>query len=185
MKSHKAAIRYSRAWLDLAIERGDVETCFADVNLILTVLSENIDLRIMLKSPVIKQDKKMNILNSIFGSHINELTLSFIRILVGKRREFLIQSICKSYVEQYKLHHNIVTAEIASATELDNEERNRLISIANGIDSGKIELNEEVNADLIGGFILQVGDKQIDESISRKLNNISREITKNHYVVKI
>tara|TARA_B110000285_G_scaffold104833_1_gene119361 strand:- start:2507 stop:3067 length:561 start_codon:yes stop_codon:yes gene_type:complete len=184
MKSHKAAVRYSKAWIDLAIERGDIESCYNDVNLVLSVLAENKELKVMLKSPVIKQDTKAKFLSKIFGSKINKLTISFVEILVRKRREFLLESICKSYVDRYKAHHHIVTAEIASAIQLDGAERERIIAIANSINSGKIELNEEINSDLIGGFILQVGDKQLDESVSRKLSTIKREISQNHHTVK-
>jgi F-type H+-transporting ATPase subunit delta len=184
MKSHKAAVRYSKAWFDLAIERGDIESCYNDVNLVLSVLAENKELKVMLKSPVIKQDTKAKFLSKIFGSKINKLTNSFVEILVRKRREFLLESICKSYVDRYKAHHHIVTAEIASAIQLDGAERERIIAIANSINSGKIELNEEINSDLIGGFILQVGDKQLDESVSRKLSTIKLEIGQNYHTVK-
>ena len=72
MKSHKAAVRYSKAWFDLAIERGDIESCYNDVNLVLSVLAENKELKVMLKSPVIKQDTKAKFLSKIFGSKINK-----------------------------------------------------------------------------------------------------------------
>ena len=84
MKSHKAAVRYSKAWIDLAIERGDIESCYNDVNLVLSVLAENKELKVMLKSPVIKQDTKAKFLSKIFGSKINKLTISFVEILVRK-----------------------------------------------------------------------------------------------------
>lgn len=185
MKGHKAVKRFSKAWIELAIEQDALEASKGDAQLIIDTLAESRDLAVLLKSPVVKQDMKFNIMKAIFGGKVHDLTASFIRILISKKREQLLESICKSFIDEYKLTKNIVTAEVLTAVQIGSDEKDRLKAIANSIHSGNIELKETVDSELIGGFVLQVGDKQIDESISRKLNEIKRRVSHNPYIVNL
>jgi F-type H+-transporting ATPase subunit delta len=70
-----------------------------------------------------------------------------------------------------------VTAQVTSATKLDEEQKNKVLSLLKH--EGEVEIIEKVDASLIGGFIVRVGDKQIDASIATKFKNLRKEISLN------
>ncbi len=168
--------------LGLALELGILEKAYADMKLILTVCEQNPDFRLMLKSPIIKSDKKEKILKELFGSKIDKVTLSFLEIIARKRRETYLDIIAESFVEQYKKHKKILTAVVTTAMGLDQELREKVLKVVKESQKAEVELHEKVNAELIGGFILRVGDKQDDTSIRTKLMKLKRTFKENPYI---
>jgi len=169
------AVRYAKSLLDLAIEKNILDAVFTDVKGIQKTFAGSSDLVAMLKSPIIKADKKQSILNSLFSGKINELTDKFLNITVSKAREPFLPEIFESFMEQYNEHHKITAATLTSATEVDDALINQvkgIIKQATG--RGKIELNTKIDASLIGGFVLQFEDKLYDTSVARKLDNLKK-----------
>ncbi len=143
---------------------------------------ENKDFRTLLKSQIIRTDKKNQILESVFKDKVNELTMSFISLLIKKRREFFINNIAISFNEKYKEHIGIKTAFIETPIEITEEIREKVIRILEKETNSKIELIEKINTKLIGGFSLRVGDKHFDASLYRKIQQLNREFGKNIYL---
>ena len=171
MKGTKAASRYAKSILTLAIEQNVLEEVNNDMHLIALTCNENHDLVVLLKSPVIKTDKKAAILKAIFENKISKLTLAFLNIITNKKREGLISYIAESFKAQYNEHKNIISAKVSTTFPLDKSLKEKVMAIVKGNTDGDVELIEEVNKDLIGGFVLRIGDKQIDSSIQKKLLN--------------
>jgi len=185
MRGHKASIRYAKSLIELALMQNVLEEVFKDITLIRSTLNENRALRVALKSPVIKQDKKTAILSQIFAKKLNALTEAFIKIVILKKRESALTDICNDYITLYKQHKNIVTAEIKTATAISENTKKEIKRIVHSIETGNLEITELIDKDIIGGFVIKVGDKQIDESISTKLNELKREFSHNPYIVKL
>lgn len=185
MRGHKASIRYAKSLLNLALFQQEVDAVYKDVVLIKDSLRANRELKLVLKSPIIKQDKKSVILSKVFDGKLGPLTQSFIEILVLKKRESLLTDICNDYTKLYKHHKNIVIAEVRTAAPLSDKTKKSIGEIVKTIDAGNLEINEIIDPELVGGFIIRVGDKQIDESISTKLNELNREFSHNPYIVKL
>lgn len=185
MRGHKVAIRYSKSLLDLAVLTKELDVAYNDIKLIDKTLTEVREVKLMLKSPIIKQDKKFKILSEIFNGKIGPLVMSFLEILTLKGREKILHSICGHFVELYKIHNNIISAELTTAIEMGEEEKDLLKQVINKLGSGKIELNENIDPNIIGGFVVRVGDKQIDESLSKKLFKYKQELTENPYIVNL
>jgi len=171
--------------LDLAIEQGQLEAVHQDMNRLLDLAASNSDFKVMLKSPVINADKKLNVLNALFKDAKSPLTLIFFKVVAQKGRETVLLDIAKEFHRQYNLHSNIQEAEVVTTFPLDEEMRSSFISLVKEI-SGfeKVELKEKVDSELIGGFVLTVGDKQIDESLSSKLSHLKLKFTQNLYEKK-
>src|SRR5687767_14884464 len=98
MQGTKLASRYAKSILDLSLEKGELEKVYADMKLILTVCRENKDFSLMLKSPIIKPDKKGAIMNAVFGKNVSAITREFINIIVRKKREYALENIAGSFV---------------------------------------------------------------------------------------
>jgi F-type H+-transporting ATPase subunit delta len=178
----KVASRYAKSLFDLSIEKGSVEKVYADMKLVATTCQENHDLRVLLKSPIVKSDKKLDVFKAIFGSKVDKLTMDFINILTHKRREIYLDDIATEFVEQYKKHKNVLTAIVTTAYGLDDELRKKVLDVVKKSSNSEVELVEKIDKDLIGGFIIRVGDKQDDTSISRKLKSLYRTFNENPYI---
>ena len=178
----RAAPRYAKSLLDLALEQGVLERAFKDMTLIGKTCQSSEDIVLMLKSPIIKGDKKLAILNEVFGNELSSISKTFIEIIIRKKREFYLADIAQEFINQYKQHKKILTAVITSANGLDDTLRKKVLEIVKNSVKSEVELVEKVNKDLIGGFVLKVGDNQIDASILRQIKNLRRSFSENPYV---
>jgi len=186
MPNPRLASRYAKSLIDLAIERDQLEKIFADMQWLLQVLRQSRDFRNLLRSPIVKADKKVHVVDAIIDRKVTPLTASFIRLLIAKSRENNLQEIITSFVSQYKEYKNIYTVKLTTAAPLDKDLKNRIIDqIRKTSDMQNIELETKVDENLIGGFVLEAGDKLIDASLAYGLKQISREFENNDFVYKI
>lgn len=185
MKAHKASIRYAKSLLNLAVMQNELDIVYSDVKLIEATLKQNRELRLVLNNPVVKQDKKSTIISKIFGDKIGPLSASFLEILVLKKRESIISDICHDFQKLYRKHLNIVNVSIQSATEINSEAKVKIKALIQELANGKIELEEVVNPQLIGGFSIKIGDMLIDETIASKLHQLKKEFSQNPYITKL
>ncbi len=182
MRDIKVASRYAKSLLGISLEQSKLEEVYHDMRMINDVCSQNKDLILLLKSPIVRRDKKSAILNEIFGDNISVISKSFISIILVKKRENLLADIANSFIEVYKTHKNITSAYVTSALALTENQKSKIITLLKGEGNDNIELNEIVNTDIIGGMIIKIGDKQVDESIRRKLTNLEMEFDENPYI---
>ena len=103
-------------------------------------------------------------------------------LLTTKRREALLESIAESFVEQYKVKKKILTAVITTASGLDEELRKKVLNIVKQSANSEVELIEKTNDKLIGGFVLQVGDKRVDASIAKQVRKLALSFNENPYI---
>lgn len=184
MKDSLAARRYAKSLIGLAKEKNVLEDIFNDMSLIKNTVSINKDLQLLLKSPVVNTDKKQDILSAIFKGNLNKLSSLFLQLISSKKRESLIQQIANSFIDQYKVLNNIVTAEVTTAIELDKNKINNIVSLYKQEKGNSFEIIEKVNPEIIGGFILRVGDRQIDTSISKEIRELKKAFNENPYIAE-
>jgi F-type H+-transporting ATPase subunit delta len=181
MKHSKVAYRYAKSLFELAKERDALAGAQEDMELLASTIGECHDLALMLRSPIIHADKKLSVLNSVFGGSIGEVSMKFVTIITQKGRESLLEPIANAFVIMAKEKNNIFAASVTTPAPLSDASRAKVQEIVQRIQPGSIELEEKINKDLIGGFILKVGDKMIDSSIASHLQALRREFTENPY----
>jgi F-type H+-transporting ATPase subunit delta len=177
MKSTKAAGRYAKALLELALDQQKIELVENNMQQIVTVANETHDFQVFLSSPLIKVDKKLEVIKSIFGN-FDALSISFLEMVATNRREALITEIASAFLTQLKEHRGIVPVTIISAETLDAQTKSQITSKISTSINGTLEITEQVDKSLIGGFIVRMGDHQIDASVSNQLNRIKQELVK-------
>ena len=181
MIESRVASRYARSMFNLANEQGCLVEAFEEMKLISETFESSRELQLLLDSPIIKVDKKIEIINSIFKGKLSKLTFNFISIIIKKRREGHLCDIIRSFQTQYRQENNIVTAEVTSANGLDDKMRSAVLRLVQDSLNSEVELIEKLNPDLIGGMILRIGDKQYDGSLQRSLNDLRKEFKIKQY----
>lgn len=176
------ATRYAKSLFDLAKEQGQQEVVFADMAVIAQACRTNRDLVVMFNSPVINIDKKKAVIDEVFKSSISKMTLAFLNIILTKRREHYVPGIAAEYLKMYNIFKGIETATVTTAVALDDETRSKISAMVHAQTGKEVQLTEKVDANIIGGFILRFGDKQIDTSVSGKIRELSKEFDQNLYV---
>ncbi|MEM7162985.1 MAG: ATP synthase F1 subunit delta [Bacteroidota bacterium] len=184
MRPTRVANRYAKSLLHLAIDKNAQDAVFADMNTISDAIVDSRELDLLLKSPVIKSDKKEDILQQIFDGKVSEISAEFIRILVRKKREGIIEVIADEYENLYKSYKNITVAEVTSASKLDEALRAEIMAVVKKMAKNEVELKEIIDPDIIGGFIVKVGDQQVDASVIRKLTEYRKTFSKNPYIAE-
>ncbi len=170
------AHRYAKSLLEMAKETNKLEIIKGDIDLFNdTVL--NRDFALLLKSPIVNKAKKLEVLTALFGGKMDELTMSFFQILTRKSREEGLEDIGLAFIEQYNALNGITQVQLITADVVDDAFMSSVEAKlkANGI-SGTLEIEKIIDASILGGFILQIGDRLFDSSVKRKMELIKNEL---------
>lgn len=184
MEGTRAASRYAKSFIDLASEQGTLEKAYADMKYIAEVCKGNHEFISFLKSPIIKTDKKQAVLKAVFEGKLNKITEAYVHLITAKRREMYLAEIAEEFINQYNHKKQILKAVVTTANGIDDATRKQVLSMVKGASQSEVVLEEKINKDIIGGFIIRVGDKQIDASIARKLEDLKREFKEGAFVKK-
>lgn len=167
------AARYAKSLLDLAKEQGITETMYTDMKFLKQTLAQNRKLALILKNPIVRAEKKNAVVKAVFGGRLNAVTMSFLQIVARKNREAIVDAIADEFIAQYDRMKGIERATVITTIPLTDTLRERFRAMVTQATGGKlVELEERIDSKLIGGYVLRVGDQQIDGSIRSQLNEL-------------
>lgn len=177
----RIASRYAKSLIDLAQEKGNLERVLEDMQYFQAVSKENGEFYRLMKSPIIKGDKKGKIFKAIFSERFDPMSNAFLDIILRKGREFYLPEIADEFLEQYRKLNNITTVKLTTAVTLSGT---AIASIKKKLETSSataanIEISTAVNPDLIGGFVIEFEDKLFDSSVAHKLDQLRKEFGKN------
>jgi F-type H+-transporting ATPase subunit delta len=178
MKSTRAAGRYSKALIELALERNALEQIKTDALVVLNAIENSKELRNLLASPIIKPAQKHGLLSQIFGEHVSELTMLFIALIVKQGRDQVLEQIFGAVINDYREHMNILEATFTTSTTVP---ASTLAAIKQKLEhaTGKtIEINATVDSRLIGGYIVDMKNYRLDASLAGGMKKLKRELSK-------
>ena len=186
MPNPRLATRYAKSLIDLAQERGELETVFKDMQFLQSITKSNRDFVNLLRSPVVKADKKEAIINAITKDRISKTTLAFTKLLIDKGREEDLPEIIGAFITQYNQIQGIQKVKLTTATEVSDDLKKALLDkVKKSTGFDKIEMEAIVNPNIIGGFILEYNNNLVDASVSRDLRDISKQFQENVYIRNI
>ena len=177
MRSTAVASRYAKALLELAVDQKNIDSVVGDMDFLLQASEGSHDFELLIASPVIRSDKKIDIFEKIFDQ-FEELSMSFIRLITKNSREYLLPEIAASFGRQVKEHKGIVPVTLISAHKLDDSSVDLIMSKVKSEINGKPEITKEIDEEIIGGFIVRVGDTQVNASVSSQLNKLKQRLTR-------
>ncbi|MEP1095017.1 MAG: ATP synthase F1 subunit delta [Cyclobacteriaceae bacterium] len=179
MSTSRIASRYAKPILELAVEKKVLDSVKEDMASFVNICSESKDFSLMLKSPIIPHLRKAQILNKLFKGKMNDLTLQAFNLITRKNRESLLSEIAEEFLHLYNINKGLQEVTITSSTKLSAEQKAEFVKLSEKI-TGKTPLLEEVvDPEIIGGYLLKVEDRQIDQSVSGQLKDIKLKLQTN------
>ncbi len=186
MSIKRVAGRYAKSLIGLSIERNELETVLSDMKSLIQ-MTANKDLDNMLKSPIIGIDKKRAVFKELFDTRFSELSGKFINLVLTKGREPILTAIAKEFIEQYNEFNGITQVQVTSATPLHEAALKNITDklLQSNLGLKNIQLKTKVDSNIIGGIIIQIGDKLIDDSVAYKLKILGKNFDGKEYIKAI
>lgn len=178
MAGARAAIRYAKAILSLATDKKSAESVNNDMKLMAKTMSENIELNDVLTNAVIKAEVKKAVLLKIFPK-LNSISTDLFEVLITNKRVDILPEIAIQYSVLFDAVNGKEKAKVTTAIPMTKELEAKVLAKVKELTNKEVTLENIVDESIIGGFILRVGDKQYNASISNKLNKLKREFTLN------
>jgi F-type H+-transporting ATPase subunit delta len=176
MNESLITVRYAKAFFATAKEKKLLDVFKSDIQLVLEVCTKSSDFNLLLESPVVKTSKKEELLKSIFEGKIHQLTMNFLLLIVKNKREIHIPGISRNFLALTRKDQNIKSATLITATQMSAETLMKISKIMEKQLNTKVELSSQVDAEIIGGMVLRIDDKQYDASVATQMNNIKQRL---------
>jgi len=173
MNESRISVRYSRALFETALEKKILDDIDRDMKLILEICHIP-EFRELLESPIIRPSNKIKILNSVIGKNLDKLTVSLIELVVKNGREKYLQAIARVFIHNTLEFKGITECQLTSAVAVDSYITKQVKDLISDLFRTKVDLNENIDESIIGGFILKVSDNYIDASVRNKLRKIRK-----------
>ncbi|HLV50921.1 MAG TPA: ATP synthase F1 subunit delta [Flavobacterium sp.] len=174
MTGTRAALRYAKAILDVSNANGRAEIVNQDMKTITAAISQSGELKSFLENPIIKGEAKLAALNEIFAA-ANTDTKNLFSVLLQNKRLDILEAIAVQYASLYDELKGIQVAYVTTATPLTTELEAQVLAKIKEFSNKEITIVNEINKDIIGGFIIRLGDMQFNASIANKLSQLKRE----------
>ncbi|MDX1667395.1 MAG: ATP synthase F1 subunit delta [Saprospiraceae bacterium] len=186
MGLQKIASRYARSLIELASSEDKLERVMQDVRTFYKV-TKNRDFYLLLKSPIISAEQKIGVVEKLFSKECDILTMEFLKLLIRKGREAYLPEIATEFIGQYRELNGISSVRIRAAASLDKKQVNAIVEkLEEGVLKGrKIEIQEVIDPELVGGFVLEFDNQLYDASIISQLEEMKKEFDENLYISKV
>lgn len=169
--SVRAAKRYAKAFLELSTQSQTTSEVQKDMNLIEQTIANNLELRLFLENPVVTDEAKCTALLEIF-SQVSGATKNLFQLLKQNKRLPLLLEVSQAFEKLYNEQEGKEVAKVTTAIAMDSTLEQEMIQKAKELSSSVVAVENIVDPSIIGGFIIRVGDQQIDASIASKLNHL-------------
>jgi F-type H+-transporting ATPase subunit delta len=177
MNDSKISVRYSRALFQSALEKNIIDKVNQDM-IFISEFCKIAETKEFLHSPIIVPSKKIDIFHRILGENVETITLSLIDLVVKNGRESYLPAIARVFIHETMKYKGITKTVLTTASKVNEQIKKQISELISDVFKTKVELEEVINPEIIGGFILRVDDNYIDASIRNKLNKIKKELKK-------
>ena len=176
MNDSLITVRYVKALYQLAEDSGIQNAVKDDIKIFLSCINELPEFVDFLNNPLLKTSEKRKLIDELFKNRIEDLSLNFLHLLIENRREIHLLNICHYFNSYYRKKIGIKEASITTATPLSKSHKKEIFDFITRKFKVKINLSEQIDPSIIGGFVLRIEDQQINASLGAQLKKIKREL---------
>jgi F-type H+-transporting ATPase subunit delta len=175
MNDSKISVRYSRALFQSALEKKIIDKVNQDM-IFISEICRLPETKEFLQSPIIPPSKKSAIFHKMLEGNVEKITMSLVDLVVKNGRENYLPAISRVFISETLKYKGITESVLTTAIKVDSKVRKQITDLISEVFSTKVELEEKIDTDIIGGFILRIDDKYIDASIRNRLRKIRKEL---------
>ncbi|MDB2322191.1 ATP synthase F1 subunit delta [Flavobacteriaceae bacterium] len=175
MKESRAAIRYAKAIFSLANESDMSIRVYEDMLFYINLSSNEKSFSEMLANSVINTKSKHDIILSL-NNNTSALSKNLIGLLISNKRLSILVDVCNAYKSLYEKANNMNKAVVVTALPITDSIKEAALLKINSISSKKVEINNIIDKNILGGFILRYDGKEYNASLSNKLQKIKKEL---------
>ena len=175
MKGSRAAVRYAKAVFSLANESEMTSKVYDDMLFYINFCSNDKSFSDMLANSVINTKSKHEIILSL-NNNLSDLSKNLIALLISNKRLSILVDVCNAYKSLYEAANNMIKAVVVTAVPITDSIKQTALLKINSISSKKVEINNIIDKNILGGFILRFDGKEYNASLSNKLQKIKKEL---------
>jgi len=179
MLTSKVAKRYAQGLLDFTNESGQTATVFSEMKDVVKIMKESVDLNKFFMTPYIDSKKKIEVANEIFKG-LSVSSQNLIRLVIKHGRENQLKNIAQEFINKVEDLSGIQRVTLTTATPLSKENLDQILRSTNLVNAdSNFDLKVNVKPEILGGYVLRVGDQQVDASVKTKLNQVKKDFQLN------
>lgn len=177
--SSRVATRYAKSLIDLAQTQSVDGKVYEEMAAFSELASASADLRSLMSNPLASANDKLIVLNKIF-SDASSLTKSFVALVVNRKRESELANIAKVYIQMYDQLKGVTKVSVKSAIALDEKSLQDIERYLKSlVNQDELQIENTIDASVIGGMVIQFDDKLLDLSIAKELKEIRKQLIYN------
>jgi len=175
MLTSKVAKRYAQGLLDFTNESGQTATVFSEMKDVVKIMAESVDLNKFFHTPYIDSKKKVEVAKEIFKG-LSVSSQNLITLVIKQGRENQLKNIAQEFINKVEDINGVQRVTLTTAIQLSKENLDQILRSTNLVNpNSNFDLNVNVKPEILGGYILRVGDQQVDASVKSKLNQIKKD----------
>ena len=179
MLTSKVAKRYAQGLLDFTNESGQTDAVFSEMKDVVKIMSESADLNKFFLTPYIDANKKTEVASEIFKS-FSPVSQNLIKLIIKHGRENQLKNVAQQFINKVEDIKGVQRITLTTATQISNENIEQILRSTDLVNqNAQFDLEVNVNPGILGGYILRVGDQQVDASVKSKLNKIKKDFQLN------
>ncbi len=179
MLTSKVAKRYAQGLLNFTQEAGNTNSVFAEMGDVVKTIGKSKELQNFFNSPIIDIKKKAAIAREIF-KNFSPVTQNLIQLVIKHGRENQLQNIAQEFINKVEDINGVQRITLTAASQLSDENIDKILKTTDLVNhDNKFDVKTIINPDVLGGYILRVGDQQIDASVRTKLSKLKKEFQLN------
>lgn len=170
---------YGEALFELAVEENKVDSFAEEISVILDILKQNPEFLQLLNHPKIAKEEKLKVVGNVFGGKVEKEILGFLNIIVAKERNKELEAILVYFLDEVKAMKGVGVCYVTTPMELKDAQKEAVVKkLLETTDFKTMEMHYAVDASLIGGMVIRIGDRVVDSSILTKLSNLEAQLLK-------
>ena len=174
MSVYRVSERYARSLFELAQLHGHLSKVSKDMEAIERLWGDLRPFRRFLESPILRENKKVDVLRALFSERFHQLSMRFIELLTKKGRAPYLGAIASAFMARYWDHGGFISAELRVASPISDSLRQQFEQYVGKLTQKKPRLALSLREELLGGFVLRLGNQQIDKSVASQLASIRK-----------
>jgi F-type H+-transporting ATPase subunit delta len=167
---------YAEALFDVALESAQLDLVEEQYQFVCQVFNENPEFLELYRAPNIALDERKTILDQAFSGKVIPELMNFLKLLLDKNRGFYVLQIGKEFQQMIEDHKGILKGVVSVTCALGEDQLKKLEEKLSASTGKNVMLTQKIDPEIIGGLVVQLGDKVIDNSLKKKLEDMKEDL---------